>query len=310
MVDQIGHGGQEQLQNYFNKQFGDALEGIRFDLTDPRIQEAVLKRAQENYLMGNGGGLDTLENFFKTNRELRNIPEPTAPGTAVGRVNPNAMPTYVSGKDFHAMLQDMRKQSTMMRRNPNNPTDVQNTGNAMRQLYDDIQGIARQQGVSDKGALDAFDVARQQYAATAPARRAGELMTVAGQKGGVFTPRQYANANIANMKAMGQASQARTGKGFNQQFGKDAVDVLGENYPDSGTVGRAMTGALMLGEASFLPQLIPMTIAGYGLNSQAGRRYLAGALPGQKALSNAIRSYAPAVGMAGAGIGGYAGSDY
>lgn len=316
VVTKIGHGGQEQLENYFNKQFGDALEGIRFDLTDPRIQEAVLKRAQENYLLGNGGGLDTLENFFKTNRQMRNIPEPTPPGTSVAtKVDPN-IPTYVSGKDFHAILQDLRKQSTMMRRNPNNPTDVQNTGNAMRQLYDDIQNIARQQGLSNEGALDAFDLARRQYASTAPARRAGSLMTVAGQKGGVFTPRQYANANIANMNAMGQKSQARTGKGFNQTFAKDAVDVLGENYPDSGTIGRGLTGLAMGGgieyllPGSSLAVGLPTLGAAALLNTSPGRRYLAGALPGQKALSNAIRSYAPYGGMVGAGVVGPMGSDY
>ena len=315
-VNKIGYEGQEQLANYFNKQFGDALEGIKFDLTDPRIQEAVLKRAQENYLLGNGGGLDTLENFFKTNRQMRNIPEPTPPGTSVvTSIDPN-IPTYVSGKDFHAILQDLRKQSTMMRRNPNNPTDVQNTGNAMRQLYDDIQNIARQQGLSNKGALDAFDLARQQYAATAPAMRAGGMQRVAGQQEGIFTPRQYANANIANMNAMGQKAQVRQGKGFNQEFGSDAVKILGNDYPDSGSIGRLATGALLGGGLGYalpgasLATGIPAIAASYALNSALGRRYLAGALPGQKALSNAIRSYAPYGGMVGAGVVGPMGSDY
>ena len=310
-VNQIGFEGQEQLANYFNKQFGDALEGVRFDLSDPRIQEAVTRLAQEKY--AGKGSIDAVNDFFANARAMRNIPEPTPPGTSVvTNINPN-IPTYVSGKDFHKILQDLRTRSTTLRRGA--ATADQDTGQILRGMYDEIQKLARAQGASDKGALDAFDLARQQYAATAPAMRAGGMQRVAGQQEGVFTPRQYANANIANMNAMGQKAQVRQGKGFNQEFGSDAVKTLGNDYPDSGSVGRALTGLTLGGGLQYvLPgapaAAIPATALSYALNSALGRRYLAGALPGQKALSNAIRSYAPYGGMVGAGVVGPMGSDY
>lgn len=305
-VTDIGHKGFGQVDDYFEKAFGDATGGIRFDLNDPAVAQAVMDVARRNNLTRSG--IDDMENFFTNARHQRGIQEPTVPGTAVAtKVDPN-VPTYISGKDYHDVLKQIRQEGTTYRRSQN--PDQQKYGMAMRDMYDEMNRLARQQGVSDAGALDAFDAVRRQYAQVAPAIRAGNLNNVAGKNKGVFSPAQYENANASNMKAQGQTGMLRRGEGKNQQFANDMNATLGSGYPDSGTVGRALAGGLMLGEFAVAPQMLALTGAGYALNSQAGRKYLAGALPGQKALAAKLRSYAPMGGAAGAALVGQTGSNY
>ena len=308
-VNKIGQEGFEQLGNYFNKQFGDALEGVRFDMYDPAIQQAIDQKLAE--AGAQSSTIDTVNSFFKGQNAQRGIN--TAPSMGSTLMNEQAARPLATGKDFHNLLRDLRERGQTLRRS--SVVSEQDAGKVLRGMYDELQGIARNQGLSEKGALDAFDAARAQYAATAPAMRAGNLNVVGGQHGGVFTPKQYANANAVNMKQMGQTTQFRTGQGQNQQFAEDMVKALGNNYPDSGTAGRALTGLAVGGGLGYIaPTTLGVGLPALGaaalLNTAKGRRYLAGALPGQKALADKLRGMAPYTGAAGAALLGPLGSDY
>lgn len=303
-VNQIGHDGFSQLDDYFNKQFGDALGGVRFDMTDPRIQQAIDRALQQRGAQADT--IDAVNGFFRGQYAQRGINPNPAPGNSL--MNSAPVPTLSTGQDFHNLLRDIRTRSQALRKSSN--IAEQDAGYVLRGMYDDIQGIAGKQGYSDPGALDAFNKVRQQYAAVAPAYRAGQLNTVATQQGGIFSPKQYANANANNMKAMGQVSQLRQGQGYNQQFADDAVKTLGNNYPDSGTAGRMLLGLEVGGSAlmpSSLVASVPALAAVAGLNTQIGRKALAGATAPQKALSKALENYTPYAGTIGAALMGGSG---
>ena len=313
-VQDAGFAGQQQLNDFFDKAFGDATSGIKFDITDGGINQAIDRLGMDASLDANlrQKAIDFFDNF----RRYRNIDMPKAPGTDVaipGTVQPN-VPAYISGKDYHDLLRKIRTESTTHRR-ANDP-DKQNYGQVMRGMYDEISALARKQNISQPGALDAFDLARRQYASAAPAIRAGRMNAVAGREG-VFTPGQYRASDLNNMKAMGQEGMLRTGEGPNQTFANDMVKAIGNNYPDSGTAGRLLN----YGAVTSLPlQMIyaPMSLVGnaalwagsHAINTPTARRYFAGALPGQKALADALRAKAQAAGMTGAALMGQTQNDF
>lgn len=83
-----------------------------------------------------------------------------------------------------------------------------------------------------------------------------------GAKDGIFTPAQYANAVKRSDTSVRHRGYAR-GVARNQQFSDDAQSVLSNTYPDSGTTGRSIVGALAGGAAggAFAPTTTAATLA-------------------------------------------------
>jgi hypothetical protein len=124
-------------------------------------------------------------------------------------------------------------------------------------------------------------------------------------KEGVFTPGQLQGAVKAEDKSLRKGRFAK-GQAVGQDLSEPAVSVLGDRYPDSGTVGRYLLASAALGGAGANeyfggPNYLTALALSPLLYSRAGSRYALGDLiPGQGVLAGALRSGAPYA----AGLGG------
>jgi hypothetical protein len=71
---------------------------------------------------------------------------------------------------------------------------------------------------------------------------------------GIFNPEQFSSA----VKASAGAKQTSQGMGRFMDEAKAATNVLGNSVPNSGTAGRAMWGAGLLGGATAMPMIGPL----------------------------------------------------
>lgn len=115
--------------------------------------------------------------------------------------------------------------------------DVQNSFNA----------LIERQNPHVQGELQNVNNAFAQYARV---RKAGSSL---GNKDGIFTPAQFANAVKAGDKSAGKGAYAR-GDAFMQDISDPANRVLPQTVPDSGTAGRYLTAAALgLGAGEISP---------------------------------------------------------
>jgi len=125
----------------------------------------------------------------------------------------------------------------------------------------------------------------------------------ASGKEGVFTPGQLQGAVKAEDKSVRKGRFAK-GTAVGQDLSQPAVSVLGDRYPDSGTVGRYLLAMGALGGANEYfggPQYLTGLALSPLLYSRAASRYaLGGLIPGQARLAGALRSGAPYAAGAGA----------
>ena len=130
-----------------------------------------------------------------------------------------------------------------------------------------------------------------------------------GAKEGVFTPAQFLNAVKKSDKSLRDRAFAR-GQARNEKFAQSADAVLSQKYPDSGTAGRQILGALGLGGAGMLNPAIPLA-AGTGALAYTpiGQRAMAAAMtkrtPGMRTTGNLLQDLAPY--LAGPGAAGLLG---
>jgi hypothetical protein len=125
----------------------------------------------------------------------------------------------------------------------------------------------------------------------------------ASNNGNVFTSPQYASG----VRNGATASQKATNSGLSGQLAADATEVLGRNYPDSGTVGRSLMTA-GLGAAAghaIAPQVMVPAATAIGVGSlpytALGQRLTQGLLmdrPGLAApVGRAISAFGPTLGF-------------
>jgi hypothetical protein len=88
--------------------------------------------------------------------------------------------------------------------------------------------------------------------------RLRDAMSKLGAPDGIFTPAQLLNAVKSGDKSRGKGAFAG-GTAMMQDLAEDASGVLGRNYPDSGSAGRAAIAALGLGYGAHIE---PHTAAG------------------------------------------------
>jgi hypothetical protein len=100
-------------------------------------------------------------------------------------------------------------------------------------------------------------------------RAAGSL----GNKDGVFSPPQLANAVKGGDSSAGKGNFAR-GKAFGQDISDPANQIMPSTVPDSGTPGRLMMAALLGGHAAVNPAVGTAGILASLLYTKAGQRAL------------------------------------
>lgn len=296
-----GRAGYRQLGQHFDDAFSNATRNLAFDLNDPAFTTGVQNIMRNRGLDANG--IDDVNRFFANLRTNTNMPAPGAAGTSV--TLPGQAPTrqLMSGEDFHGMLQNLRAEGAAFRK-AQDPFQ-RRLGEAYRDIYNLADNTLTTQGIVPQAATDAFRQVRREYAAVAPALKAGELNTVVRNKG-VFTPEQYQNSVANNAKRMGDTARLREGTLPQQQLADDLVDVLGNRYQDSGTAYRTMLNVAAL-SPSALTQHWPSAvglITGGGLsqfvNSNPVRQYMVGGYGIQPRLVDALRNFAPMTGQIGA----------
>lgn len=288
-----GREGYRQLSQHFDNAFTNATRNLAFDLNDPAFTAGVQNIMRQRGL--NAAGVDDVNQFFANLRANTNMPAPGAAGTSV--TLPGQAPTrqLMGGEDFHAMLQNLRTEGSAFRK-AQDPFQKR-LGEAYRDIYNLADNALATQGIVPQAATDAFRQVRREYAAVAPALKAGELNTVVRNQG-VFTPEQYQNSLANNAKRMGNTRSLREGTLPQQQLADDMVEVLGGRYPDSGTALRAnvSSGIPFLSAAA---DLLGYGV-GRGLYSEPMRRYMVGGYGFQPRLVDALRNFAPMSGQIGA----------
>lgn len=278
-----GRQGYQQLSQYFDDAFRNATAPLTFDVADPAFQSGVQNIIRQRGL--DAAGADDI-NRFLTNVQTRNgIPN-----------------SFVSGDDFHGMLQNLRTEGSAFRK-AQDPFQ-RRLGEAYRDVYNLADNSLSTQGYVSPFDADTFRFVRQQYAQAAPALKAGELNTVVRNKG-VFTPEQYQSSVANNAKRMGNTRMLREGTLPQQQLADDMVDVLGSRYQDSGTAYRTMLGASTLIPTSMASVPAAAGLAGAGglsfaINSDPIRRYMVGGYGIQPRLVDALRNFSPVTGTFGA----------
>jgi hypothetical protein len=131
--------------------------------------------------------------------------------------------------------------------------------------------------------------------------------TGARRSGNVFTPQQYEGA----VGARSTAAQKATGTGLNSDLAQNAMDVLANTVPNSGTGDRLMQGGL-IGAALTHPAALlhPATLVGVpaamGLYSKPGVALMNAAMNSRpaavRAAGNALRAYLPKPLALGSGV--------
>lgn len=170
---------------------------------------------------------------------------------------------------------------------------------ALGDLNDAINaGVGR---ASQPSVLQDLQRANAAYAQYKQIERAAGLKG-ARDAGNVFTPAQYSNG-VGNGAT---AFQKATNSGLNGQFANDATSVLGQTYPDSGTVGRSLL-SLGLGAAAghaMAPGVVAPAAIGIGAGSlpytALGQRAMQGLLMNRPTFAapagNAITNSGPMIG--------------
>jgi hypothetical protein len=133
------------------------------------------------------------------------------------------------------------------------------------------------QGLNSINDLIDWRKVQSDYAAYKPAQLASRSATSSNKNGGVFTPGEYASALRNNAYKNGNETQFGAGTLPSQAFSKDANEVLGQKYPDSGSAGRMGLSALIAGSGLYEPwTLAPLAAHALLTSSKPARKYTLG----------------------------------
>lgn len=298
-----GHEGFAAMDASFNQRFPDAVKNLAFDINDPAFQQTVKDSMRKNNL--NATGIDDINGFFKNFKDDLGFTS-AAPATNATPIGNQPLNQLLGGQDFHAMLRQLRDTGGQLRKGSD--PYAQRTGQAYKDIFNAADDALSTQGLSSVDDIAKFRQVREDWAKYTPAKNAGESVVTA-RNDGIFSPLAYSNAVVNNAKKMGGTAQVRHGDAMNQKFATDMVQVLGNNYPDSGSAGRLLLDGGILSGNFFAPHVFgPLTAAGgisAAMNTKAGRKYMVGAMsPKQEAISAALRKLEPLVGGIGATYNG------
>ena len=283
-----GQNGVAQAQDYFNNGYGNIL-GQMTHMPDKQFEQDVMDAYAKNRVGLNGiSEFDGMLGQHYTPKFVN---------------NENNVPV-MSGDDIKAFQTQLRQSANSFNKSQD-PID-QRVGDA----YGDISqafknSLARQNDPALVGQLNDLD---KQYAAFKQYQNAS-LMGAASKREGMITPADYLSTMRSNAKSTGNTGTYSAGTGMNQDFGNAAQNVLGNTYPDSGTVGRAgLIGLAGLAPTAYTHPLIAAGTAIAGgaatlpyteLGQKAAQAVLAAPRPlAFKPIADAIDKYGPIIGTA------------
>jgi hypothetical protein len=266
----------------------DALEGqATFNYDYPLHAQIDSIR---NNMVGNGASPQAVQQF---NGILKN--------NLMDKMDPNT--GMLSGEQWGNTRSDLNtiERNRLMGQPSADDTEI---ANAVGSLNDAISAnVVRN---SPAGIQQDLQNANNAYARYKTIERAAGY-TGARRSGNVFNPQQYEGA----VGARSTATQKATGTGLNAGLAQNAMDVLANTVPNSGTGDRLMQGGLM-GAALTHPAALlhPATLVGVptamGLYSRPGVAAMNAAMNSRpaavRALGNSIRQYLPTPLSLGAGV--------
>lgn len=160
----------------------------------------------------------------------------------------------MEGKAAQGAISDLSREASGY--STDSSFDNRRLGGALNNVVDSMRSALER---SNPAAAQDLASANNGYANYARIRDAASRT---GSKSGVFSPAQLQAAVRAGDKSAGKGAFAR-GNARMQNLSDDAVKVLGNDYPDSGSVGRAML-PLMMGGGLAGAYATPWALAGAG----------------------------------------------
>lgn len=285
------------INNYFDQAYPNVTRPLKANLDDPAFIQAMGDTFRNN-------------NVSMAGREDVRMVLDNA------RIDGSGM---IRGADVHSLIQALRGRSSGLK--ISDDPYHRATGMAFSDVRNALNDTMLGAGTTPKAMLD-FNALNNQYRMTAPSMKASES-AAAARNDGLYTPVQFANSVTGNAKAQGNRSLVRTGEAPGQALANDMVNVLGRNYPDSGTAARTMWGSMLNNIpgaagagitgalAGFAPTALTLgaaTSLASALYSQGGRKFMLGATPGQAAFRDALRGIDAQQLLGTAGAAGFANS--
>jgi hypothetical protein len=184
-------------------------------------------------------------------------------------------PALIDGRSVARLREYVRKQRASFSKS-NDPL-VSAAAPLFRDSLSAIDDGLQNQGLNSINDLIDWRKVQSDYAAYKPAQLASRSATSSNKNGGVFTPGEYASALRNNAYKNGNETQFGAGTLPSQAFSKDANEVLGQKYPDSGSAGRMGLSALIAGSGLYEPwTLAPLAAHALLTSSKPARKYTLG----------------------------------
>jgi hypothetical protein len=160
--------------------------------------------------------------------------------TVLSRMSPNGSMLGSAFKDVDSELGQIASNYSR-----SSVASERNLGAAVSEMQTALMNQIRRTNPNVAAGLDAADAG---WAQLVRAEQAGKM---GKNTAGVFTPAQY-NAAVSALDDSVRRRAVARGTALGQDIGNAAQSILGNKYPDSGTVGRALlaTGALASGAAN------------------------------------------------------------
>lgn len=149
----------------------------------------------------------------------------------------------ITGESLKEMESALGQQAKGYKSDPN--FDNRNLGQAFSSVQDSLRSMLTRSNPEQADTLRGINEGYANYARL----RSAAASTGAGKNEGIFTPAQLA-ASVRNAdKSMGKGQFAQ-GKALLQDLSGAANSTLPSTVPDSGSIGRALAGGLVLGHFS------------------------------------------------------------
>jgi hypothetical protein len=165
----------------------------------------------------------------------------------VGKLTPAGT---ASGTTIQEINSDLGRISRGYRSDPS--FDNRQIGSALNEVQASIRATLARINPAHARELSDINTAYKNYTIIRQAS------STPGAVEGIFTPAQLASAVRSADKSVGRGDYAR-GRAFMQDLSDPARSVLGSAYPDSGTAGRLLMNAGVLGSGMYSPW-IPATL--------------------------------------------------
>jgi len=280
----IGREGFYDMKNKLGKAYDDLLPNLQFK-ADPQFSAETSNLIN---MVNNGNIPPEISEQFQNILKNDVFSRMTNKGT-------------MDGKNFQQMKESLSKK--IKGYNGSTDPDQRILGSALDEALSSARGVLKRSNPEYLQQLDAIDKGYANYA------RIRDASTKLGADGGIFTPAQLQNSVRNQDNSVGKSAFG-SGNALMQDLSESGKNVLGSNYPDSGTAGRMMLGGLAsigsgaglnaIGLGSVNPflaatgaaSILPYTKLGQFLTSKA----LTARPDSAGALSNLLNKSAPYIG--------------